>query len=300
MRRFALGAIAALFLAGCTTYAPTPSTTVDAQQIMYTIISELYCAALEIPAADTEPPPGRRLEPEKTYFASYNNWVVGIDLYLSASIEASVSPSVSLLGPFTLAKAVPPGGTVGSFTSAFGGSFDQTRTNLREYKIYLFMPLVLLGTKADQAGPAQNPEADQAGPAQNPDLKSSANEKSSARDWGKFTGVDCATNSGGIYDRKSGSTYLIGRLGLKDWLVPAVYTQEATKQYAPPPKDNGKGSGPSGNGSGSALTLMPPYLPHGQSGKPYTADISVKGGTAPYTFLIAQQEGGGGEVDCRE
>jgi hypothetical protein len=164
MRRFALGAIAALFLVGCTTSPPTPSSTVDAQQVIYTIITELYCATKEIPTAEAEKRilPGEQLKNQSDiYFASLDNWVVGVDLYLSASIEASVSPSLSLLGPFNLAKAIPPaGGTAGTFTSVFGGSFDQTRTNLREYKIYLFVPSLILGSEALQykvANPQKTP-----------------------------------------------------------------------------------------------------------------------------------------------
>ena len=144
MRRFALGAIAAVLLVGCTTSPPTPSSTVDAEQIIYTIVTELYCAAidkqLQEPGTDSNGKPDII-----SYFASDDNWVVGIDLYLSASVEASVSPSISLLGPFNLAKAVPPGGTTGSYTSVFGGSFDQTRSNLREYKIYVFMKTLISG-----------------------------------------------------------------------------------------------------------------------------------------------------------
>ena len=238
MRRFALGAIAALFLVGCTTSPPTPSATVNAQQIIYTIVTELYCSTKAIPSAEAE----KRLQPgeqltnqDDIYFASLDNWVVGVDLYLSASVEASVSPSLSLLGPFNLAKAIPAGGTTGTFTSAFGGSFDQTRTNLREYKIYLFMPPLILGSQAQQYQMASiDPTKPHVAPIQN---------------WGNFAGANC-DNSGGTYGRNSGNTYLVGRLGLKDWLEPAVYAQEASHQYSPLPKSGSDTT--NGTSAGSA------------------------------------------------
>jgi hypothetical protein len=271
MRRFALGAIAALFLVGCTTSPPTPSSTVNAQQIIYTIVTELYCATKEIPSAEAEKTlqPGQQLTNQvDIYFASLDNWVVGIDLYLSASVEASVSPSLSLLGPFNLAKAVPPGGTVGSFTSAFGGSFDQTRTNLREYKIYLFMPPLILGSQAQQYQAAHtDPTKPHVAPIQN---------------WGDFTGANC-DSSGGTYGRNTGNTYLVGRLGLKDWLQPAVYAQEASHQYSPLPKSGPVTDPTSGTSAGSAQN---PTI-----GETITFTIKA-GGTLGPSFALTRVSGG--------
>jgi len=269
MGRFALGAIAALFLVGCTTSPPTPSTTVNAQQIIYTIVTELYCATKEIPSATAEKKlqPGEQLTNQADiYFASLDNWVVGIDLYLSASVEASVSPSLSLLGPFNLAKAVPPGGTVGSFTSTFGGSFDQTRTNLREYKIYLFVPPLILGSQAQQY---QAAHVDRTKPHVAP-----------IQNWGDFTGANC-DSSGGTYGRNSGNTYLVGRLGLKDWLQPAVYAQEASHQYSPLPKSGADPSNGTSGGSAQNPTI----------GETITFTIKM-GGTLGPSFALTRVSGG--------
>jgi hypothetical protein len=192
MRRFALCAIAALSLVGCTTSPPTSSTTVNAQQVIYSVLTELYCAvtATDFQLKVSELQDGTSAPSvQNSYFASADNWVVGVDLYLSASVEASVSPSLSLLGPFNLAKALPAGGTVGSFTSALGGTYDQTRTNLREYKLYIFLPPFIRGKDYFGAGAA-----------------------STVDDWGMVSGVHCSTSSGGAYDKISGNTYLVG-----DW-----------------------------------------------------------------------------------
>jgi len=275
MRRFALGAIGALalYLIGCTTSPPTPSSTVDAQQIIYTVVTELYCATKEIPTpqAGKKLQPGEQpINPSDIYFASLDNWVVGVDLYLSASVEASVSPSLSLLGPFNLAKAVPPGGTVGSFTSVFGGSFDQTRSNLREYKIYLFMPGLILGSQAPQyksPTPSAKPLITLP-PIQN---------------WGDFTGATCDSNSGGTYGRNSGNTYLVGRLGLKDWLQPAVYAQEASHQYAPLPKKQNDSDTGNGTSAGSAQS---PTI-----GETITFTIKATGTLGP-SFALTRVSGG--------
>src|SRR5208282_2455663 len=110
---------------GCTTYPPSPSATVDASATTFAVLTELYCAVTdnEFLTVDESGNP-------VSFFATSDNWVAAIDLNLSASIEGSVSPLVSLLGPFNGAKAMPAGGTAGTFTAAFGASFDQIRTNL--------------------------------------------------------------------------------------------------------------------------------------------------------------------------
>jgi len=192
MRRFALGAIAGLcLLAGCTTDLPRPNATVNVGAITYAILTELYCASIELPGVAGNPS-----------IASGDNWVAEIDMNLSAQIEASANPVVSLLGPFNLARAVPGGGTVGSFTAAFSGGVDQTRTNLREYKIYINLKTL---TKGDAATKVPNWQ-----------------QFAEAHNWL----VNCDNPN-------AGGTYLQGRLGIKDWLAPAIATQEDTILFAP-------------------------------------------------------------------
>jgi hypothetical protein len=135
--------------------------------------------------------PSGQNEPNDLYFNSKDNWVTAVDLYLSTSIEGVASPSVSLLGPFNPVKAVPPGGTTGTFTALFGASFDQTRTNLREYKLYIYMPELIKRWKPSY-------ETEYASPNQ-------------------------------------GRTYLAGRLGLEEWLAPAVLTFDKYQALAPSP-----------------------------------------------------------------
>jgi hypothetical protein len=141
MKSIALVAGAALALLGCTTSPPYPSKTLDVVEINNAILTELYCAAIRLQgnAANTywASPQGT---PKDLYFNSQDNWVAAVDLYLSASVDGVASPAVSLLGPYNMARAIAPGGTTGSFTALFGASVDQTRTNLREYKVYVFLP----------------------------------------------------------------------------------------------------------------------------------------------------------------
>lgn len=184
---------AVLGLTSCTTFLPEHNATVNVDAITFAILTELYCAAKDLP--DPEHPP---------YFASDDYWVAAIDMYLSASIEASANPAVSLLGPFNLAKAVPVGGTVGSFTSVFSGSVDETRTNMREYKIYIYLKRLVYGyTDGKKTVPNWKIFAEQ-------------------NRWP----VHCENPN-------AGGTYLQGQLGLEDWLAPAVRTQEASVGYAP-------------------------------------------------------------------
>jgi hypothetical protein len=193
MRRFALGAIAALlFSAGCVSHLPDPNDTVNIDAITYAVLTELYCASKQVTGSDGQP-----------YFASGDNWVALVDLNLSAAIEASANPVVSLLGPFNLARAVPAGGTVGSFTAAFGGTFDVQRTNLREYKIYVYLKTLTAGDPKNGV----------------PIWESYA---TTALHWP----VDCRNPN-------AGGTFLQGRLGLQGWLAPAVRTEENTIQFAP-------------------------------------------------------------------
>jgi hypothetical protein len=191
MLRIALAAFACFFLAGCTTHPPRPSATADANAINFAVLTELYCAASELRGVDNKP-----------FLASDNNWVALVDLNLSASVEGSVNPIVSLLGPLNLAKAIPVGGSTGTFASVFSGSFDQTRTNLREYKIYIYLKTLVKGDPTKKV-----PSWDVFAKANN---------------WP----VNCD-------DPNGGGTYLQGRLGFKEWLAPAITTDEATQQYAP-------------------------------------------------------------------
>jgi hypothetical protein len=199
MKRIALGTLAGIFgLSGCTTLLPEPNATVNVDAITFAILTELYCAAKSLPG-DGQPP----------YFASNDYWIAQIDMYLSASIEASANPLVSLLGPFNLAKATPVGGSTGSFTAGLAGTFDSTRTNLREYKIYVYLKRLVNGN----TGLGSNKTTE------------------SVPDWATFAEsnhwpVHCESPN-------AGGTYLQGRLGLKDWLEPAVRTQVATVGFAP-------------------------------------------------------------------
>jgi hypothetical protein len=182
MLKTALLACASFFLFGCSTHLPEPNATVNVEAITFALLTELYCASDQLPANDGTP-----------YFGSSNNWVGLIDLNLSASVEASANPSVSLLGPFNPSRAVAPnGGTTGTFTSLFSSSIDETRTNLREYKMYIKMPALIQNWRqfaADHAWP-----------------------------------VDCLhPNAGG--------TFLQGRLGLKGWLAPAVRVEQEAVNF---------------------------------------------------------------------
>jgi len=199
MKRVVLAAIAGICcLPGCATFLPEPNATVNVDAITFAVLTELYCAAKTLPG-DGQPP----------YFASDDYWVAAVDMNLSAAIDASANPLVSLLGPYNLAKAVPVGGTVGSFTTGISGTFDETRTNLRDYKVYVYLKRLVYGYTG--TGADGNTE--------------------SIPDWATFAEsnhwpVRCDNPN-------AGGTYLQGRLGLKDWLAPAVRTQSATVRYAP-------------------------------------------------------------------
>jgi hypothetical protein len=190
MKRLFASIFSAIFaLTGCTTFLPEHIATVNVDAITFAILTELYCAASDLKGRE-----------QQLYFASDDFWVAAIDMYLSASIEASANPAVSLLGPFNLAKAVPVGGTTGSFTSVFSGSVDETRTNMREYKIYVYLKRLVYGNQTV------------------PNWKIFAEQNR----WP----VHCENPN-------AGGTYLQGQLGLEDWLAPAVRTQEASVGYAP-------------------------------------------------------------------
>jgi hypothetical protein len=198
MKWIAPGAIFGVFLAGCSTYLPGPNATINVDAITFAILTELYCAAKELPGSDRQ-----------AYFGSDDKWIALIDMYLSASIEASATPTVSLLGPFNLAKATPVGGTIGTFTAGIGGSFDETRTKLQEYKLYINLQQLLYGTTGKGAD-----EKVAYGP-----------------NWARFAEI----NDWPVWceNPNAGGTYLQGQLGLKDWLAPAVRVQEATIGFAP-------------------------------------------------------------------
>jgi hypothetical protein len=214
MQGIALAAIAGIFsLVGCTTHLPEPNATINVEAITFAILTELYCATSDLKGPDKNP-----------YFGSDDNWVVAIDMFLSAQIEASANPAVSLLGPYNLARAVPFGGTVGSFTSVFSGSFDETATNLREYKIFINLKYLLYGNplpKTSTPPPSKTstpPQPKTSTPAQ-PKWETYAEQQ---LHWP----VRCDNPN-------AGGTYLQGRLGLEDWLAPAVSTQVATIGFAP-------------------------------------------------------------------
>src|SRR5262249_34501611 len=182
-------------LTSCSTHLPEHIETVNVDAITFAILTELYCTASELRGIEND-----------IYFASDDYWVAGIDMYLSAQIEASANPTVSLLGPFNLAKAVPFGGTVGSFTSVVSGSVDETRTNMHEYKIYVYLKRLVQGYRDPTSGKTV------------PDWKTFAE----LNRWP----VHCKNPN-------AGGTFLQGQLGFIDWLAPAVRTEEASVRYAP-------------------------------------------------------------------
>jgi hypothetical protein len=175
-------------LVGCTTSPPTPNATVSVTTISYSILAELYCAVKDLKDKDFQD--GYRP------FTDSEKWLATIDLFLSTAIDGSASPSVSVIGPFNLAKSLLPtvAANQNSFTGAVGASFDQTRTNLREYKVYIFIPYLL-------------------------------NSKSEEKGW---IGPDCQNPN-------RPGTYLEGRLGIEDWLYPAFSAQQFTRRLAPDP-----------------------------------------------------------------
>jgi hypothetical protein len=127
---------AGFFLAACTTSPPSPNAAVNVEEITYAVLSELYCSIndLRYTGENIKNPDDER----GNYFLSpADQWIMAIELNLSTAIEGAVNPTVSLLGPFNPSKAVQTGGSTGSFTTAVGASFDQTRTNARDYKIYV-------------------------------------------------------------------------------------------------------------------------------------------------------------------
>jgi IPT/TIG domain len=197
MKRVFSAIFSAVFgLTSCSTFLPDHIATVNPDAITFAILTELYCAATELTAHDQR----------TLYFASDDWWVAAIEMSLSAQIDASASAGVSLLGPFNLAKAIPVGGTVGSFTSVANGSIDEIRTNLHDYKIYVYINRLVHG----YTDPKTNKKVD--------DWKTFAEQNH----WP----VHCENPN-------AGGTYLQGQLGLKDWLAPAVTTQEASVRYAP-------------------------------------------------------------------
>jgi hypothetical protein len=86
MKRILSVIFSAIFgLTSCTTFLPDHIATVNVDAITFAVLTELYCAAKNLP--DPAHPP---------YFASDDYWVAAIDMYLSASIEASANPAVCL------------------------------------------------------------------------------------------------------------------------------------------------------------------------------------------------------------
>ena len=212
MKRIFSAIFSAVFgLTSCSTFLPEHIATVNPDAITFAILTELYCAATELTDHDQQ----------TRYFASDDWWVAAIEMSLSAQIDASANAAVSLLGPFNLAKAIPVGGTVGSFTSVASGTVDEIRTNLHDYKIYVYINRLVYG----YTDPTTNKKVD--------DWKTFAEQNH----WP----VHCENPN-------AGGTYLQGRLGLKDWLAPAVTTQEASVRYAPldaPPAPQSKPVEPS-------------------------------------------------------
>jgi hypothetical protein len=208
-KNYLFTAIAGLCLFGCTTSPPSPSATINAEQISYAILSEFYCTVQDLqPIKDPQ-------SGEQFFLNPNDQWILAVELNLSASVEGSVAPSVSLLGPLNPFRAVPTGGTTGSFTTALGASFDQTRTNARDYKIYVDVNHLM-----GQRDPGEDPTSS---PPPPPNWK----------DWTTKTNspigpVTCPYPNGA-------RTYLAGNLGIEEWLTPTFFAQERTRQYSPMP-----------------------------------------------------------------
>ncbi|HTC06162.1 MAG TPA: hypothetical protein VK749_22335 [Xanthobacteraceae bacterium] len=201
-KNYLFAATAGLCLFGCTTSMPRPNAAVNAEQITYAVISEFYCAVQDLRDHNFQ------------VFNPKDQWILAVELNLSAAIEGSVSPSVSLLGPLNAVKALPTGQTANSFTTAIGASLDQTRTNARDYKIYIDVNrLMYMPGSTGSSGPVD------------PSFPTS--------DWKSIASsligpVTCPYPNGA-------RTYLAGNLGIEDWLGPTYYTQINTRLYAPAP-----------------------------------------------------------------
>ena len=93
------------------------------------------------------------------------------------------------------------GGTVGTFSATAGAGFDQTRTALRENKVFIYMPTLLKKGEVSEVNDCANPNAD--------------------------------------------GVYLEGHLGLYEWLLPSVQTEQFTQKLAPLPKKMSSNDRPS-------------------------------------------------------
>jgi hypothetical protein len=219
-------AVALFFLASCTTYPPRPNAKVSVPIIADSVLNELNCAVRDL------------RDWNKTYaFNPNDDWTALVDLSLQASIEGSVSPSISLLGPFNSVKATSSGATVGSYTAAFGASFDQTRTSLRDYKFYV--------------------------------------------DINKLSGDNNTLRGNHCHPSFEKGIYLAGKLGLEEWLGPAVEEQQLTRQFLPPPPPPQAGQAIIIQAPRTGLRRAAPFVLTAATGSSYFPTIS-----ATFTFTI--------------
>jgi hypothetical protein len=123
--------LAALFVASCSSSPPTPNPSVNEREIVGSILQELCAAVLNL----------RGKNP--THFAADEGWMAAIETNLKTDVEASASPSATLLGPIIPGLLVPKGATAGSYNLAAGGTIDQTATTLRDDKHYIIVELLL-------------------------------------------------------------------------------------------------------------------------------------------------------------
>ncbi len=195
MRLYPILVLLTLFVAGCSSSPPTPNPSVNEREIVGSILQELCAAVLNL----------RRTDP--THFPANEGWMGAIETSLKTDMEASASPSATLLGPIVPGVLVAKGATAGSYNLAAGGSIDQTATALRDDKHYILLELLLS------------------------DSNSCPNSS--------------AYSAGAEY--QSDGKYLAGNLGIRDWLENGLKAQNFTAFLRPttgvvigPAADQGK------------------------------------------------------------
>ncbi|MGP0093059.1 MAG: hypothetical protein ACLPKB_24420 [Xanthobacteraceae bacterium] len=175
MRVLAIILFSSLVVGGCASVPPGPNPNVIEREIVKSSLSELCAAVLNIKGMNKDPK-----EADK-YFSSNDGWIASIETSLRTDAEASVSPSVTLVGPVIPGLLIPKGGTAGSYNVAAGGTIDSTATSLRDAKHYLVLESLL-------TDPELCPESRR----------------------------QAYLNEGAEY--QSDGKYLSGKLGIRDWL----------------------------------------------------------------------------------
>jgi hypothetical protein len=175
-------------LAGCATTPPRPNPSVVEREIVKSVLQEVCAAVINIQGLRAKGDPAAGNE----HFTANNGWMAAIETSLKTDVEASGSPSFTLLGPFLPAQLVGKGGTAGSYNASVGGTLDQTASVLRDDKRYIVLDTLL---KDDELCP----------PANSPQYLAYYEDQASYQSRGK---------------------YLAGTLGIRDWLYNAVAAQD--------------------------------------------------------------------------